>query len=233
MKTALPVLGCLLAGFVGQQAIAAEFDTLTVVVNGTGLKEFKKTVNMGETLTISYPGNNPEVVGDILTIPAFTIELMSDSDPSVGATTTAEGAGLSIDAVALSDVSRLNSDSLSFEDTMDRKRSVFLKEKDEKGSGFTEVPLDYPGATISFGSDENGNSDTLFIPAFTMKLKSDGMVGDTGPDLGEDLRWSIDISASSDSNVPEPATWVMMLLGFAGLGFIAYRASRRGVEPIA
>jgi hypothetical protein len=59
------------------------------------------------------------------------------------------------------------------------------------------------------------------------------MKGDTGPDLGEDLRWSIDISASSDSNVPEPATWVMMLLGFAGLGFIAYRASRRGVEPIA
>jgi hypothetical protein len=229
MKTAPWISGCLLAGLVGQNAVAAEFDTLTVVVNGTGLAEFKQTVNMGEILTISYPGNKPEVVGDILTIPAFTIELMSDSDPSAGATTSAEGAGLSIDAVALSDLSRLNSDSLSFDDTMGRKSSVFLKEKDEKGSGFTEVSLDYPGATISFGS----GGDTLLIPAFTMKLKSDGMVGDTGRDLGEDLRWSIDISASSDSNVPEPATWVMMLLGFASLGFVGFRASCRSVELIA
>ena len=54
MKTALWISGCLFAGLVGQNAVAAEFDTLTVVVNGTGLKEFKKTVNMGETLTIDY-----------------------------------------------------------------------------------------------------------------------------------------------------------------------------------
>ena len=233
MKTALWISGCLFAGLVGQNAVAAEFDTLTVVVNGTGLKEFKKTVNMGEMLTIRYPGNNPEVVGDIFTIPAFTITLKSDPDTSVDATTTAEGAGLSIDAVALSDVSSFRSDSLSFDDTMDRKSSVFLKEEDEKGPGFTELPLDYPGATISFGSGENGNSDTLFIPAFTMKLKSDSMRGDTGPDLGEDLRWSMVITATSDPAVPEPATWVMMLLGFAGLGFVGYRASRRGIELIA
>jgi hypothetical protein len=29
------------------------------------------------------------------------------------------------------------------------------------------------------------------------------------------------------SSVPEPSTWAMMLLGFAGLGFAGYRASRR------
>ncbi len=29
------------------------------------------------------------------------------------------------------------------------------------------------------------------------------------------------------SSVPEPSTWAMMLLGFAGLGFAAFRASRR------
>jgi PEP-CTERM motif len=28
--------------------------------------------------------------------------------------------------------------------------------------------------------------------------------------------------------VPEPATWVMMLLGFAGLGFVGYRQARKG-----
>ena len=29
------------------------------------------------------------------------------------------------------------------------------------------------------------------------------------------------------SSVPEPSTWAMMLLGFAGLGFVGYRTSRR------
>jgi hypothetical protein len=28
---------------------------------------------------------------------------------------------------------------------------------------------------------------------------------------------------------PEPSTWAMMTLGFAGLGFAGYRASRRAV----
>lgn len=29
------------------------------------------------------------------------------------------------------------------------------------------------------------------------------------------------------SPIPEPSTWTMMVLGFAGLGFAGYRASRR------
>jgi hypothetical protein len=33
-------------------------------------------------------------------------------------------------------------------------------------------------------------------------------------------------------SVPEPTTWVMMLLGFAGMGFIGYRKARPAV-PIA
>jgi hypothetical protein len=31
----------------------------------------------------------------------------------------------------------------------------------------------------------------------------------------------------SGSVVPEPSTWAMMLLGFAGLGFAAYRQARK------
>jgi hypothetical protein len=155
MKTALWILGCLLAGLVGQKAIAAEFDTLTVVVEGTGLKEFKKTVNVGETLTIDYPGAKPDAgSSDVLVIPAFTITLMSD--PSVGATTMTEGAGLEIKAAALSDVSRFRSDSLSVDDTMGFKDSEFLTEKQEKSIGFTFVSLKYPGAKIALGPDENG-----------------------------------------------------------------------------
>jgi PEP-CTERM motif len=33
--------------------------------------------------------------------------------------------------------------------------------------------------------------------------------------------------------IPEPSTWAMMLLGFAGLGFVGYRTSRKGVPSAA
>lgn len=35
------------------------------------------------------------------------------------------------------------------------------------------------------------------------------------------------------AGVPEPATWAMMLLGFAGIGFVAYRRTRKGAIAIA
>jgi hypothetical protein len=41
------------------------------------------------------------------------------------------------------------------------------------------------------------------------------------------------ITASFQSDVPEPSTWAMMLLGFAGLGFAGYRASRKGASVAA
>jgi hypothetical protein len=30
-------------------------------------------------------------------------------------------------------------------------------------------------------------------------------------------------------SVPEPSTWAMLFLGFAGLGFLAYRTPRKGL----
>ena len=35
------------------------------------------------------------------------------------------------------------------------------------------------------------------------------------------------------SAIPEPSTWAMMLLGFAGLGFVGYRRSRKAVSIAA
>jgi hypothetical protein len=34
------------------------------------------------------------------------------------------------------------------------------------------------------------------------------------------------------TSVPEPSTWVMMALGFAGLGFMGYRSSRTKISVI-
>ena len=35
------------------------------------------------------------------------------------------------------------------------------------------------------------------------------------------------------AGVPEPSTWAMMLIGFAGLGFAGYRTSRKAVSVAA
>jgi PEP-CTERM motif len=35
------------------------------------------------------------------------------------------------------------------------------------------------------------------------------------------------------STVPEPSTWAMMLLGFAGLGYASYRRARAGRATLA
>jgi len=43
----------------------------------------------------------------------------------------------------------------------------------------------------------------------------------------------LDISTSSTPAVPEPATWAMMLLGFAGLGFLGYRKICKGTLAAA
>jgi hypothetical protein len=40
-------------------------------------------------------------------------------------------------------------------------------------------------------------------------------------------------SVTTLAAVPEPATWAMMLLGFVGLGFAGYRASRKNVALAA
>lgn len=50
----------------------------------------------------------------------------------------------------------------------------------------------------------------------------------------DDPEWVIDLdSVSISSAVPEPSTWAMMLLGFAGLGFMAYRRKQNGSALVA
>ena len=64
-----------------------------------------------------------------------------------------------------------------------------------------------------FATDLDPGSNTYFL--FRDEPSTDGSIQQyTG------LYGSIDTLAV---NVPEPSTWAMMLLGFAGLGFAAYR----------
>jgi hypothetical protein len=41
----------------------------------------------------------------------------------------------------------------------------------------------------------------------------------------------VEASSSQVAPVPEPSTWAMMILGFAGIGYLACRSSRKRDEP--
>jgi hypothetical protein len=65
-------------------------------------------------------------------------------------------------------------------------------------------------------------------------LFDNGVSFSTGKDLGgfgvavTTAATSLDyVSGGVTATVPEPSTWAMMILGFAGLGFAGYRKSRR------
>ncbi len=38
---------------------------------------------------------------------------------------------------------------------------------------------------------------------------------------------ALTVTVNTIGSVPEPSAWAMMLLGFAGLGFVSYRQARR------
>jgi Domain of unknown function (DUF4082)/PEP-CTERM motif len=59
-------------------------------------------------------------------------------------------------------------------------------------------------------------------PSLTDPTTPDGTPGFFGPNI-----------SIGSSTIPEPSTWAMMLLGFAGLAFAGYRASRRAAAPVA
>jgi PEP-CTERM motif len=55
-------------------------------------------------------------------------------------------------------------------------------------------------------------------------------LGNDSGDLVEADISNVTITVSS-SAVPEPSTWAMMLLGFAGFGFFSYRRKRLAAAP--
>jgi hypothetical protein len=81
-------------------------------------------------------------------------------------------------------------------------------------------------ATYAFG---NGNQLTSFVPdaAGTVTLGSNGSATDAYSTNQFVVPGFFGFTPVA-STVPEPSTWAMMLLGFAGLGYAGYRVSRKG-----
>jgi hypothetical protein len=87
------------------------------------------------------------------------------------------------------------------------------------------VDRDTPGHTIGFSWASTGGllasetSDLLFVDTNATRFTA-------GTLAVIDSRTS-DLDGYEPSAVPEPATWAMMLIGFAGLGVAGYRGSRK------
>jgi hypothetical protein len=80
--------------------------------------------------------------------------------------------------------------------------------------------------TINFtqnGTTDTGTTSVAFLPGTTTldvtdKITISGLYGSDATGVSNSI---------VENSVPEPATWVMMVLGFAGLGFAGYRKADR------
>ena len=93
------------------------------------------------------------------------------------------------------------------------------------------VDRDTPGHTIGFSWAETGGlvvgaaSDLLLIDTNATRF--------TTGSLAVINSETSDLAGYEPSPVPEPATWAMMLIGFAGLGVAGYRGSGKGAALAA
>jgi hypothetical protein len=93
-----------------------------------------------------------------------------------------------------------------------------------------QVLINYIGTGHVQGAANGATLDGTFLfanaSAITLSSETiDGHVfgGASGSDFNFVLNSFIDQPSLLTTSVPEPSTWAMMLLGFAGIGFVAYR----------
>jgi hypothetical protein len=88
------------------------------------------------------------------------------------------------------------------------------------------------GTTLFLGSEGDHNVWTDFVASsgfvsglntLTFTVENIGFAGSNPTGL------DVDFLTSNVSAVPEPATWLMMILGFAGVGFLSYRRRTKAV----
>ena len=75
------------------------------------------------------------------------------------------------------------------------------------------------------GTIDSGVTSATFLPGATTLDVVDAITV-SGPHGSDATGVS---NSFVEKDVPEPSTWVMMLLGFAGLGFAGYRSSRKSI----
>jgi hypothetical protein len=86
---------------------------------------------------------------------------------------------------------------------------------------YTGLPFDFTNSNFSLTADGVYDANSVLLTTLVDNTFSHGMVGLYQFSAGQ-TSFS-DFSVTGTLAVPEPSTWAMLLLGFAGLGFTAYR----------
>jgi len=101
-------------------------------------------------------------------------------------------------------------------------------------------PLEYVEVRNRFGEADGSvivdPAIAAFFAGYAFSTLAGGPLNQFGTYTSLGGRGSLTISGSVDAvaAVPEPSTWAMMILGFTGVGFMAYRRSRKDqVLPLA
>jgi hypothetical protein len=93
--------------------------------------------------------------------------------------------------------------------------------------------LSFTGSSLAAGSVPDGNQTAGSSNGLFSFVFSPGEAV-TSVTLGSNGN-SLEVAGISVSSIPEPATWAMMLIGFTGLGYAAFRRSAKdqlSVKPI-
>jgi PEP-CTERM motif len=93
-----------------------------------------------------------------------------------------------------------------------------------------EIVGDYITGGETFGFLDNGGMFSTINPLGATSTTANG-INDNGVTVG--FYTAADGNTIGFATVPEPSTWAMMLLGFAGLGFLSYRKVRQGTLAAA
>ena len=105
---------------------------------------------------------------------------------------------------------------------------MFYQEDDKSGGLFLFVGG--PGTTDAF----NSPLPTTYDPWATGDFSTTGAFSFLDGNGYAVANFPLNVyGINLASAVPEPSTWAMMLIGFAGLGFAAYRRSRKSVGAFA
>ena len=83
------------------------------------------------------------------------------------------------------------------------------------------VMYTYQAPPLEIGEPIDSGTTTYFPPVLWLS-ETTSLFGPLVPSLPIDISSSFSIVVK---DVPEPSTWAMMLLGFGGIGFLAYRRS--------
>ncbi len=81
-----------------------------------------------------------------------------------------------------------------------------------------------------------GSSDVFLSDNTVLQFTGNGDAARDTPGLDfstGSITGTIKVGAPMVAAVPEPSTWAMMILGFVGVGFLAYRRKRSGAALMA